>query len=113
MLLEVILSVVVIATSFVFIMRSYVVSLKATDTARNIQKACLALEDELFELDMKGELEEGESAGDSQDGAYSWRVYAQPIDDKKEINLVEAETGRRTGTGGKIKVATYIRNKST
>lgn len=113
MLLEVVLSMAIIASSLVFIIRSYVVSLRATETSRRMQKACLMLEEKLFELDAKGSIEEGASTGEFEGGVYSWQLIAAPIDDKKKINAATLEVSRTTGAANRIKISTYIKNKTT
>ena len=113
MLLEVILSVLVIASGLLFIMRSYSASLKATAVASSLQKACLYLEDKLSELDFKGKIEEGVQDGSFEDdGNYSWHLDAQPLDDKKEVNTVFLTARYKSGSQYRnIGISTYLFNK--
>lgn len=113
MMLEVILSVIIIASALVFILRSYMASLRAVEVSGRIQKACLALEEKLFELDTKGELAEGEESGEFEETGYGWALSAQPIDDKKKINSVAVEALYSLKPPRKIKIYTYFRNGTT
>lgn len=113
MLLEVILSVLIIASGLSFIIRSYSTSLKATNIAKSLQRACLFLEEKLFELDMKGNIEEGQTSGVFEGGEnYSWYLTAEPLDEKEEINKVGLSVVYGSGRQSRrVSVSTYLRNK--
>lgn len=91
MLLEVILSVLIIASGVMFIMRSYVTSIRASEISTGLTKACLFLEDKLFDIDMKGfgeGVEETEDSG-AEEG-YAWNLIGH-VDDKEKITDVRLQ----------------------
>ncbi|MDD5449840.1 MAG: hypothetical protein PHO42_04490 [Candidatus Omnitrophica bacterium] len=85
MLLEVILSVLIIATGVIFIIRSYSASLRASGISTGLTKAVFLLEEKIFDADIKdfrGGMKETEDKGSEDD--YAWTLTAQP-DEKEKI----------------------------
>jgi len=77
-LLEVMLSVLIIASGVLLVLRSYSTSLKVSQVARGLSRSCFFLEDKLFDADVKGFTEgfKEEDAGGvfDEDSSYSWRL---------------------------------------
>lgn len=118
LLLEVILSVLVIGTGVMLIMRSYSTSLRASDTARVMTGACLILEEKLFELDVKGfkdGVQEGEENGacEGQEN-YSWAVDIYAPDEKDAPRISKVDLGvnyKKGGQAKKVAVTTLLKYK--
>lgn len=114
MLLEVVLSVLVIGTGLLLVIRSYSTSLGATRMAQGLREASLFLEEKLFELDVQGEIEQSESSGtiEGYEG-YHWYVTAEPFTDEEEmqkvcVSAVYNDTNKRTRS---VKIYTLLKNK--
>jgi hypothetical protein len=92
LLLEVVLSILMVASGLLFIMRSYSTSLKVSGVARGLTNACFLLEEKLFDMDAKGfkeGVQEGESEGRFEPGPYIWYLQIYTMGDKKEMDKVE------------------------
>ena len=115
MLLEVIMSVVIIASGVVFVIRSYSVSLRATETAKRLTKAVFFLEDELCELELKGAQVPGERAGAVEgDSNYAWRLTVDHLNETETIKLNRVELSAAYTYGGasrSVVVSTYMKDK--
>ena len=115
MLLEVILSVIIISSAALFIIRSYSTSLRAADLAHRLTKACLLLDEKLATVDMQGSIEEGESLGSFEgEEYYDWSISSSPLDatETPKINAVYAEVTYQKGTQKRsVDVATYVKDR--
>ena len=91
LLLEVILSILVIAFGVVFVIRAYTTSLRGAEITKALTRACFLLEDKLFEVDIKGfgdGIIEGESNGViEEDEDYNWDLAVRPLDDKEQLKI--------------------------
>jgi len=117
MLLEIIVSVLIIASGLMLVVRSYSASLKASRIAAAVSKAGELLEDEIFDLDIKGfkdGLEEQNKEG-SIDGepGYDWYLNAAALDTKeKALNTVDMGVTYKVGDQLRvISVSTYFKYK--
>jgi len=103
MLLEVIMSVLIIASGIVFVVRAYSTSLRASETARVLTKACFLLEEKLLELDIVGfkeGIEETQSSspieGD-QHYKYNLTVWSSGGEEEVKINKVNMNVEYKRG----------------
>jgi hypothetical protein len=92
MLLEVILSVLIIGSFLVMVVRSYAVSLRAGKVAAGLSRSCSLLEGEIFNLDVKG-FREGLKEKNTRDffkdePGYQWSIAVNPMDKPEKINKV-------------------------
>ena len=112
MLLEVILSVLIIGSVLMLVVRSYSVSLKACQVASGLSKACGLLEDKIFDLDIKGFSEgikeENDSGVFEGEPGYGYNISVNPMGDTKKINKVDLQATWKRHT---ISVWTYLKFK--
>ncbi|NQU73138.1 MAG: hypothetical protein HQ547_00305 [Candidatus Omnitrophica bacterium] len=118
MLLEVIMSVLIIASGIIFVVRAYSTSLKATETARVLTKACFLLEEKLLELDIEGfkeGVEEGESSTTiEEEQHYRCNLAVWPLDDEEglKMNKVNLSVEYRKGNQGReATISTFRKSK--
>jgi len=91
LLLEVIMSVLIIASGVMFVIKSYSTSLKGANISQAMTRACFLAEDKLFELEYKGfrdGIPEGES-NDSIEGEPYYRcgVNSWTVEDKDDPKI--------------------------
>ena len=117
MLLEVIISVLIIASGLMLVVRSYSASLKASRLAAAVSKAGELLEDEIFGADMKGfkdgiEEQNKEGSIDGEPG-YNWYLNAAALDTKeKALNTVNMGVTYKFGNQLRvISISTYFKYK--
>ncbi|MBI4336027.1 MAG: type II secretion system protein [Candidatus Omnitrophica bacterium] len=95
MLLEVIMSMIIISFGLLFVMRSYATSIRISTVARGLSRACLLLEDKLFDFDLDGfregikETEEEGAVVEEPD--YKWRAGSQPVGEEREKELTRLD----------------------
>ena len=91
-LLEVVVSVAILAGGLIFVLRSFTGSLKAMTTSQNYMRACLLLEDKMWELEQaarsEGGIVPGEYDGTLLSGNKSFEWHLQ-VDKLEDINLGE------------------------
>lgn len=82
MLLEVILSVLVVSIGVVFVISSFITSLKAFKLSKVYVDAVYLIEQKLWEYEETGRIEDGRSSGkfDDYKGA-EWEIKAKEMDD--------------------------------
>ena len=115
LLFEVIISIVMITTGLLFVMRAYSSSKEALERSRDLFKSSLLLEKAAFEFEEKNEIEEGskeEIFNDDKD--YSWSIRAESQEGSSlnmnivTLNVFQAKDALNT----KYSLATYLKNKS-
>ncbi|MFC1624077.1 hypothetical protein ACFL28_01980 [Candidatus Omnitrophota bacterium] len=88
LLFEVMVSIVVITIGFFFIVNSYVSSKNSLQRSTELFKTTLLLESKMWEIEQKGELEEGIKSGDFRwDERYAWQIETARMEEA-ELNLV-------------------------
>jgi hypothetical protein len=112
LLLEVILSVLIIGSVLMLVVRSYSASLKACQVAGGLSKACGLLEDKLFDLDIRGFAdgigETSDSGTFEGEPGYLYSVSVNPMGDEKKLNKVNLQAAWKRHT---INVWTYLKFK--
>ena len=117
MLLEVILSILIIASGVVLVIQSYSTSLKSIDIASALTRACFLLEDKLFELDVAG-FKDGIKEGESNEAVegeahYTFFLGALPLDEKEaiKINKVDLSVLYKRGSQSRtVGISTFLKN---
>ena len=80
LLLEVMVSIVIITSGLLFVMRVYSTAKTALDMSRSFFRDSLLLEEKMFDFEEKGVIEEGSDSGRFQDAKdYSWQVNTEPL----------------------------------
>ena len=80
LLLEVMVSIVVITSGLLFVMRVYSTAKEALDRSRTFFKYSLLLEEKAFDFEERGIIEEGRDQDHFPDlREYSWEVQADPL----------------------------------
>jgi Tfp pilus assembly protein PilE len=98
LLLEVIVSIVVLASGLVFISRVYSASKGMVLRSRELFEAALLMEEAAFGPEEKGEAEEGASEGAFVDKpGYKWSMMTEPVDNS-ELGVVTVNVLRGTQT---------------
>lgn len=114
MLLEVILSVFIVTIGVVFVIGSFITSIKTFKASKSYLDALYLVEEKMWKFQENGEIEEGSDSGEFEDYKDAeWNVEAKELEDEElplnevtlEIALKEDDRRRR------FKVATYLFNK--
>jgi hypothetical protein len=110
MLLEVILSVFVVTVGVVFVIGSFITSIKAFKVSKMYTEALYLIEQKLWDYEEKGKIEEGRDSGRFDDYKNAeWNIEAKEVEDEDmplyettaEISIKEENTKRH------FKVTTY------
>jgi len=89
LLFEVVISIVVIATSFLFIINSYRTAKDSIERSTEILKTSLALERKMWPYEEKGKIEQMRQSGDFLgDGQFTWLLESTAVENTG-INLVQ------------------------
>ena len=112
MLLEVILSVLIVTVGIVFVIGSFITSIKTFKISKTYLDALYLMEEKMWEYEAFGQIEEGADSGtfESRKGA-EWEVEAEKMQDLplNETNIeVSVKEGERSR---KYRVAAYFFNK--
>jgi len=116
LLLEVVVSIAVVAIGLVVILRSFSSSLRASKIAQEYFDASLALQGTLCALEEKEKLEEGVAAGETAEEVagtpYSLETKITRISDLDRLNEVNAVIyWKNRDRNEKIEIGTYLKNK--
>lgn len=111
MLLEILLVVLVLAVGLTLVLRSFGSSLDALGTSADYTKALLLLEERLWELEAKGSVVPGTSAGEfsDEDGNFRWEVKASEL---PQVGLCETQvtvSWERRGRPRAVSIVTYLK----
>ena len=109
MLLEVILSVFVVTVGVVFVISSFITSLKAFKVSKIYVEAAYLIEQKLWDYEEKGKIKEEHTSGkfdDSKDA--EWNIVAKELEDIP-LNETTAEvTIKKEEKKSHFKVVTYF-----
>jgi len=112
LLFEVMISILIITTALLFIVRSYSVSKNSIQRSTVALETSLLLEEKMWEFEEKGEIEECSKTGDfrGKEG-YSWRLNARHLENS-DLNLIDLEVfHKKDPVNTKYSIRTYLRNK--
>jgi hypothetical protein len=123
LLFEVMMSIVIITTGILFIMRSYSSSKMSIERSTEIFRTSLLLESQMWEYEEEGKIREERDRGDFEEPeGYSWEIEAEPLEEeegegfsitfKPKLNVVRLsvfEEKDRKNT--EYYVWTYLKNK--
>lgn len=113
MLLEVILSVLIVSVGVVFVITSFITSLKAFKLSKIYVDAVYLIEQKLWEYEEKGEIEDGRNSGrfDDYKGA-EWEIDAKELEDLP-LEETSAEIAIKKGDQKRtFTVVTYFNKES-
>jgi type II secretory pathway pseudopilin PulG len=80
LLLEVMVSVVIITGGLLFVMRGYSIVRETLERSRALFGVFLLAEQKMFDCEIKGAVEEGESSGEFPDSkGFSWKLRARAL----------------------------------
>jgi hypothetical protein len=115
LLLEVVLSVFIVTVGIVFVIGSFITSIKTFKVSKIYLDALYLTEDKMWEYEVNGEIEEDKDSGKFEDYKNAkWNVEAELLEDE-DLNLnettleVELKEGDRKKR--RFEVATYFFNK--
>ncbi len=112
MLLEVLLSVFIISVGVVFVIGSFITSIKAFKVSREYFDAMALMEDVMWPYEESGRIEEGHESGDFDNYKQArWMIEAEELEElslNKATVTVELRKGERPRT---FTVVTYLRPK--
>ena len=113
LLFEVVISIVIITTGILFVMRGYLASKDSLQKSQELLKAALFLESGMWEFEEAGQIEEKEDGGDfSYDKNFAWKVNAEILEET-EISLVTFEVFSKKDPENTIEsIQTYLKNKT-
>lgn len=113
MLLEVLLSVFIVSVGVVFIIGSFITSIKAFKASKSYLDALNLIEEKMWQYQESGEIDEGSDSGEFEDykGA-EWNIEAKELEDDSPLNEVTLEVALKEGERERsIKISTYLFNK--
>ncbi len=112
MLLEVMLSVFIVVVGVVFVISSFITSIKAFRVSKSYLEALYLMEEKMWEYEDSGEVEDGSDSGGFEDYKNAeWSVKAEEIEDLAlnetavEVLLKEGDKKRR------FRIVTYLKSK--
>ena len=112
LLLEVMLSVFIVVVGVVFVIGSFITSIKAFKVSKLYLDALYLTEEKMWEYEESGEIEEGSDSGKFEDYKNAeWNVEAKEIEDlplnETTVQIVLKENDRKR----KYEIVTYLFNK--
>lgn len=112
MLLEAVLSVFIVTIGVVFVISSFMTSIKTFKTSKIYLDILYLMEEKMWEYEEKGKIEEGSDSGDFE--AYKnaeWNIEAEEIEDlplnETAVEIVLKEDDRKR----RFKIVTYFYNE--
>jgi len=114
MLLEVILSVFIVTVGVVFVIGSFITSIKALRSTRSYLEALHLLEERMWEFEETGAIEEGNDSGRFEDHEYAeWEVEAEELEDLPLNEMTLEVILKKEGRERTFKISTYLYNEDT
>ncbi len=114
MLLEVMLSIFIVVVGVVFVISSYMTSIKAFKVSRSYLDALYLMEEKMWEYDESGEVEEGNESGEFEDYKDAeWSTEAQEMEDLPLNETIVEVTLKKGGRKRKFAVTTYFYNEES
>jgi len=111
LLFEVMVSMAVISSVVLFVMRAYSGSKRSLDDSTEAIKIGLLLEDRIWELEQAEDIEKASQFGDLE-GGYAWKIDSRRSEDPK-LDLVTFEVFRKEATEReKHSILTYAQNSN-
>jgi len=125
LLLEVIVSIVIITSGLLFVMRAYSTARYAIQRSSVLFESGLLLESKMFEFEEKGQIERDLKDGKqfSRESGYSWLIKTEEapkdlvLEQKLDLNIVTLEVSRhrdreeRKSYVSKYFLTTYLNDK--
>jgi len=113
MLLEVILSIFVVTVGVVFVIGSFMTSIKAHKASKIYLDALYLIEEKMWEYEESGKIEEGEDSGEFEDYADAeWDIEAKKLEEDLPLNKTTLGITLKKGDKERrFEVATYLYNK--
>lgn len=119
LLLEVVLSVFIVTVGIVFVIGSFITSIKTFKVSRAYLHALYLMEEKMWEYEgsseegVSGEIEEGSDSGRFEDYKNAeWRVKASKIEEELPLNETTVEVVlKEDNKKRRFEVVTYFRNK--
>jgi len=112
MLLEVVLSIFIISVGIVFVINSFITSIKAFKVSKLYLDALYRIEEKMWEYEERGEIEETSDSGEFKDYKdAAWNIEAEEVEDfplnKVTLNVTLKDDSRKRG----FTLVTYLFNK--
>lgn len=110
MLLEVVLSVLVVSVGVVFVIGSFITSIKAFKVSKVYADALYLIEQKLWEYEEKGTIEDGRDSGKFDDYKDAqWEIEARELEEDIPIEETSAEVAIKKDERKRyFKVVTYF-----
>ena len=119
LLFEVMISIVIITSGLLLVMRGYSSSKQLLQKSTALLETTLILESRIWQPEEAGEAAEGVFIGESNDRRFSWKLEAAPADmggeynGEMEINVVTVEVvDAKSVPSAGHSVKTYLKNET-
>ena len=110
LLLEVILSVLLVAGGLLAVTQSFSVSKKMLFQSRELFRSALLLREKMFELEYRGDIGPMIKSGSWAQEARDWNVHTAPLPDA-DLERVELEVFKSHQPGSGYSLETYLKKK--
>lgn len=110
MLLEVVLSVFIVSVGVVFVIGSFITSIKAFKASKSYLEVLNLIDEKMWQYLESGKIEEGSDSGEFEDykGA-EWNIEAKELEDDSPLEEVTIEVSLKEGEMERsVKIATYL-----
>lgn len=110
MLLEVVLSVFIVSVGVVFVIGSFITSIKAFKASKSYLEVLNLIDEKMWQYLESGKIEEGSDSGEFEDykGA-EWNIEAKELEDDSPLEEVTLEVSLKEGEMERsVKIATYL-----
>lgn len=109
MLLEVILSVFVVTVGVVFVINSFITSIKAFKVSKIYVEALYLIEQKLWDYEEKGKIEEGRDSGRFNDYKNAeWEIQAKEVEDLPLCETTAEVVMKEENTKRRFEITTYF-----
>jgi len=117
LLLEVMVSIVVITSGLLFVMKVYSTAKEALNRSRDLFKYSLLLEEKIYDFEERGNIAEGKEENHFPDAKdYSWSVEATPLAAERQdmsdlCNVRLTAFYNKAASGYRYSIFTYLEKK--
>ena len=112
MLLEVILSVFIVTVGIVFVVNSFMTSIKVLKASKMYLDILYLMEEKMWGYEEKGKIEEGSDSGDFEDYKNAeWNVKAEEIEDLPLNEMTIEVVLKEHGKSRRFEIVTYFHNE--
>lgn len=112
MLLEVLLSIFIVTVGIVFVVSSFMTSIKTFKASREYLDILYLMEEKMWGYEEKGKIEEGNDSGDFENYENTeWNVKAEEIEDLPLNEMTMEVALKKNDKRREFKIVTYFYNE--